>query len=218
MKGKLKREINLFGALATVMGTVIGAGVFFKTAAVTASTQSTSLTLLAWLLGGFLTICAGLTVAELATAIPETGGAVKYIEAAYGKLPSFLLGWSQSLIYFPANIAALSIIFATQMTNLLQISTDYLLLIAIITAISVTGLNLLGTKVGTTVQSATLIIKLIPLAVIVIWGLLTPGSGMIQLFPFEAGKDVSFAEGLSSALLATLFAYDGWLGVGAMAG
>ena len=141
MKGKLKREINLFGALATVMGTVIGAGVFFKTAAVTASTQSTSLTLLAWLLGGFLTICAGLTVAELATAIPETGGAVKYIEAAYGKLPSFLLGWAQSLIYFPANIAALSIIFATQLKNILQLATDYLLLIAEITAVSVTGLN-----------------------------------------------------------------------------
>lgn len=218
MKGKLKREINLFGALATVMGTVIGAGVFFKTAAVTASTQSTSLTLLVWLLGGFLTICAGLTVAELATAIPETGGAVKYIEAAYGKLPSFLLGWSQSLIYFPANIAALSIIFATQLINLLQLSTNYLLVIAIITAISITGLNLLGTKAGTTVQSATLVIKLIPLAVIVIWGLLTPGNGTVQLLPIEAGKDVSFAQGLSSALLATLFAYDGWLGVGAMAG
>ena len=218
MKGKLKREINLFGALATVMGTVIGAGVFFKTAAVTASTQSTSLTLLVWLLGGFLTICAGLTVAELATAIPETGGAVKYIEASYGKLPSFLLGWSQSLIYFPANIAALSIIFATQLINLLQLSTNYLLVIAIITAISITGLNLLGTKAGTTVQSATLVIKLIPLAVIVIWGLLTPGNGTVQLLPIEAGKDVSFAQGLSSALLATLFAYDGWLGVGAMAG
>lgn len=218
MKGKLKREINLFGALATVMGTVIGAGVFFKTAAVTASTQSTSLTLLVWLLGGFLTICAGLTVAELATAIPETGGAVKYIEASYGKLPSFLLGWSQSLIYFPANIAALSIIFATQLINLLQLSTNYLLVIAIITAISITALNLLGTKVGTTVQSATLVIKLIPLAVIVIWGLLTPGNGTVQLLPIEAGKDVSFAQGLSSALLATLFAYDGWLGVGAMAG
>lgn len=209
MKGKLKREINLFGALATVMGTVIGAGVFFKTAAVTASTQSTSLTLLAWLLGGFLTICAGLTVAELATAIPETGGAVKYIEAAYGKLPSFLLGWAQSLIYFPANIAALSIIFATQLTNLLQLSTDYLLLIAVITAVSVTGLNLLGTKVGASVQSVTLIVKLIPIAVIVIWGLLTPGQGTVQLFPIEAGKDVTFVEGLSSALLATLFAYDG---------
>ncbi|MGX7174388.1 APC family permease [Enterococcus ratti] len=218
MNGKLKREINLFGALATVMGTVIGAGVFFKTAAVTASTQSTSLTLFAWLLGGFLTICAGLTVAELATAIPETGGAVKYIEAAYGKLPSFLLGWSQSLIYFPANIAALSIIFATQLTNLLQWSTDDRLPIAIVTAISITGLNLLGTKMGTFVQSTTLVIKLIPLAVIVIWGLLTPSNSMMQLFPVIAGKDASFMEGLSSALLATLFAYDGWLGVGAIAG
>ncbi|MBO0432710.1 amino acid permease [Enterococcus sp. DIV0660C] len=218
MGNKLKREINLFGALATVMGTVIGAGVFFKTASVTASTQSSSLTLFVWLLGGFLTICAGLTVAELATAIPETGGAVKYIEAAYGKLPSFLLGWAQSLIYFPANIAALSIIFATQLTNLFQLSTDYLILIAAVTALSVTGLNLLGTKVGATVQSATLIIKLIPIAVIVVWGLMVPGSGTVQLFPIEAGKDVSFMEGLSSALLATLFAYDGWLGVGAIAG
>ena len=218
MGNKLKREINLFGALATVMGTVIGAGVFFKTASVTASTQSPSLTLFVWLLGGFLTICAGLTVAELATAIPETGGAVKYIEAAYGKLPSFLLGWAQSLIYFPANIAALSIISATQLTNLFQLSTDYLVLIAAVTALSVTGLNLLGTKVGATVQSATLIIKLIPIAVIVVWGLMVPGSGTVQLFPIEAGKDVSFMEGLSSALLATLFAYDGWLGVGAIAG
>lgn len=77
MKGKLKREINLFGALATVMGTVIGAGVFFKLLLLLL-VLSLSLTLLAWLLGGFLTICAGLTVAELATAIPETGGAVKY--------------------------------------------------------------------------------------------------------------------------------------------
>ena len=157
-------------------------------------------------------------MAELATAIPETGGAVKYIEAAYGKLPSFLLGWAQSLIYFPANIAALSIIFATQLTNLLQLSTDYLLLIAVITAVSVTGLNLLGTKVGASVQSVTLIVKLIPIAVIVVWGLLTPGQGTVQLFPIEAGKEVTFVEGLSSALLATLFAYDGWLGVGAMAG
>ena len=86
------------------------------------------------------------------------------------------------MIYFPANIAALSIIFATQLTNLLQLSTDYLLLIAVITAVSVTGLNLLGTKVGASVQSVTLIVKLIPIAVIVIWGLLTPGQGTVSYF------------------------------------
>jgi len=110
VKSQLKKEISFFGALSTVMGTVIGAGVFFKAAAVVQQTQSTGLTLLVWLLAGFLTICGGLTVAELATAIPETGGPIRYIERIYGKLPSFLLGWAQSIIYFPANVAALSII------------------------------------------------------------------------------------------------------------
>ena len=95
---KLKREITLMGALSTVMGTVIGAGVFFKAAAVVAHTQSAGLALFAWLLAGFLTICGGLTVAELATAIPKTGGAIQYIEVTYGKLPAFLLGWAQSII------------------------------------------------------------------------------------------------------------------------
>ena len=82
------------------MGTVIGAGVFFKAAAVVQHTQSSGLTLLVWLIAGCLTICGGLTVAELATAIPETGGPIRYIERIYGKLPSFLLGWAQSIIYF----------------------------------------------------------------------------------------------------------------------
>jgi len=168
VKSQLKKEISFFGALSTVMGTVIGAGVFFKAAAVVQQTQSTGLTLLVWLLAGFLTICGGLTVAELATAIPETGGPIRYIERIYGKLPSFLLGWAQSIIYFPANVAALSIIFATQCLNLFHLPSNYLLPLSILTGTSVTLINLLGTKAG--------------------------------------------------ALLATLFAYDGWMGVGNVAG
>lgn len=76
------------------MGTVIGGGVFFKVAAVVGATQSTSLTLLAWVLGGLLTLCGGLSAAELAAAIPKTGGAIKYLEYTYGKLPGFLMGWA----------------------------------------------------------------------------------------------------------------------------
>ena len=91
-ENKLKKDISLFGAFSTVMGTVIGAGVFFKVASVTTAAGSPGITLLAWLLGGILTICAGLTSAELATAIPKTGGAVKYIEYTYGKFWGFLLG------------------------------------------------------------------------------------------------------------------------------
>ena len=93
--------MSVFRALSIVVGTVIGAGVFFKIAAMVAVTQSASLTLLAWAVGGILTICAGLSVAELAAAIPETGGAVKYLERSYGKLVGFLFGWVQVLIYNP---------------------------------------------------------------------------------------------------------------------
>lgn len=215
---KLKREISLSGALSTVMGTVIGAGVFFKAAAVASHTQSAGLALFAWLLAGFLTICGGLTVAELATAIPKTGGAIQYIEATYGKLPAFLLGWAQTIIYFPANIAALSIIFATQLTNLFHLSPKTLIPIAIITAISITGINLLGTRVASRVQSVTLFIKLLPIFAIVLFGLLTPGEVSISLVNLEIGGDKTWLAGFSGALLATLFAYDGWLNVGNVAG
>ena len=183
-KKQLKREITTFGALSTVMGTVIGAGVFFKAASVVGHAQSASLAIFAWVLGGALTICAGLTSAELATAIPETGGAVKYIEYTYGKLAGFLLGWAQSIIYYPANISALSIIFSTQLINLFHLSANLL----------------------------------IPIALISLVGLFTPGQVAVSLFPVETTANIGFLVAFSGALVATMFAYDGWLGVGNVAG
>lgn len=214
----LKKEISFSGALSTVMGTVIGAGVFFKAAAVVSHTQSAGLTLFAWLFAGFLTICGGLTVAELATAIPKTGGPIRYIEVTYGKMPSFLLGWAQTIIYFPANIAALSIIFATQFIHLFQLNNQMLVPLAMITAVSITGINLLGTKIAANVQSFTLFIKLLPILVIVVAGLIQPGQVEVGVADLSIGGNNSWASGFSAALLATLFAYDGWLNVGNIAG
>ena len=214
----LKKEISLTGALSTVMGTVIGAGVFFKTAAVVSQTQAAGSALFAWLLAGLLTMCAGLTVAELATAIPETGGPVQYIEVIYGKLPAFLLGWAQSVIYYPANIAALSIIFSTQLIHLFQLNEILLLPIAIFSASSVTLLNLLGTKIASTFQSLSLVIKLLPITAIVLFGLFQPGKVPVSLVDLSIQGDKSWAVGFSGALLATLFAYDGWLSVANIAG
>ncbi|MGO3732354.1 MAG: APC family permease [Vagococcus sp.] len=217
-EGELKKEITLFGAFSTVMGTVIGAGVFFKSSSVASAAGTTSLALLAWGLGGFLTLCAGLTSSELATAIPKTGGAVKYIEYTYGKLWGFLLGWAQSVIYFPANIAALSIIFSTQFVHLFRFSPQVIVPIAVVTGISVTAINLLGAKLASRFQSISLLLKLIPIILIVVCGLFVGSSEVVSVFPIEAGKNQTLIGGLSAALFATMFAYDGWLGVGAVAG
>jgi APA family basic amino acid/polyamine antiporter len=213
----LQKNIGLFAAFSTVMGTVIGAGVFFKVSSVTASTQSAGLSLLAWLAGGLLTICGGLTSAELASAMPVTGGAMKYLEITYGRLTGYLLGWAQTLIYFPANIAALSIIFGTQFTNLFHLSSGLILPIAVVCGASITGINLLGTRYGARLQSVSLVAKLIPIAVIIGFGIFSSSHVHLSLLPeqFTTSKTMT---GFSGGLLATLFAYDGWLGIGAIAG
>ncbi len=214
----LKREMGLPAALATVMGTVIGGGVFFKVASVTTAAGTANLTLFVWLLGGILTICAGLTVAELATAIPQTGGAIKYVEYTYGKPWAFLLGWAQMLIYFPANVAALSIIFSTQLINLFHLANGLLLPLAILCGTSITLINFLGARVGGALQVITLVFKLIPIVLIVIFGLLTPAPVHFALLPLTAGPQQGLWTAIGGGLLATMFAYDGWLNVGSIAG
>lgn len=79
-------------------------------------------------------------------------------------------------------------------------------------------INFLGSKVGGTFQSITLICKLIPLAVIVLFGLFRSGGVEFQLFPIESGKDLPLFSALGAGLLATMFAYDGWIHVGNIAG
>lgn len=218
----LKKEMGFLAALTTVIGTVIGAGVFFKATAVYGSTGSASLGLLAWFLGGIITICAGLSGAELAAAIPKTGGMMAYLKHTYGDLTAFLLGWAQTIIYFPANIAALSIIFGTQAVSIFGLSIDenkfMVMMVAAITAAFITFMNFLGAKTAGGIQTIFTICKLIPLTILIIFGFLHKGNVDFQLFPIEAGENKTFMTALGSGLLATMFAYDGWIHVGNIAG
>lgn len=215
--GTLKRDISFFTALTVVMGTVIGSGVFFKPEAVYSATGTASLGLLAWVIGGFITICGGLTAAELSASIPETGGMVVYLRRAYGSLAGYMLGWAQTIIYFPANIAALSIIFGTQVANLFGIGNAIVIPVAIAAAIFIMGMNFLGTKTAGSLQSITMIAKLIPLVLIIIFGLFHKGEVQFSLIPFSPDNSPLLTS-LGSGIVATMFAYDGWIHVGNIAG
>lgn len=219
-KNEMQRSLGFFPALTTVMGTVIGAGVFFKAGPVASLTGQPGLHILVWILGGVITICGGLTAAELTAAIPETGGMIRYIQRGFGKRWAFLLGWAQSIIYFPANIAALSVVFGTQFLNLFGITINpyNVVIVAIIAAISVTCLNFISSKVSGGLQSVTTIIKLIPIALIIIVGLMRPGGVEFQLLPITTNENMSLASAIGAGLLATMFAYDGWIYAGNIAG
>jgi APA family basic amino acid/polyamine antiporter len=217
VSGGLKREITFFTALTIVMGTVIGSGVFFKPEAVYSATGTAGLGLLAWVIGGLITICGGLTAAELSASIPQTGGMVVYLRRAYGPLAGYLLGWAQTIIYFPANIAALSIIFATQVANLFGLGNGIIIPVAIAAAAFIMAMNSLGAKTAGSLQRVTTIAKLVPLILIIIFGLLHTGDVQFSLIPFSP-EHSPLLTSLGSGIVATMFAYDGWIHVGNIAG
>jgi len=214
---QLQKNIGLSAALSTVVGMVIGGGVFFKPQAVYSATGGEpGLGMIAWVLAGIMTITAGLTAAEVSAAIPKTGGMMVYIEEIYGKKLGFLTGWMQTVLFFPGTIAALAVIFADQATNLIGMPS-LLLPVAIGTILLVAGLNTLGSKTGGAIQTVSTIGKLIPLAVIMIFGFIK-GSGQNEIMTPLVAEGVSPGGVLGQLLIAVLFAYDGWINVGALAG
>ena len=216
-KNVLKKEIGLLSASAVVIGMVIGSGVFFKPTAIYTATGAPGLGMIAWILGGIITIAGGLTAAEVAAAIPRTGGMITWMKETYGDIWGYILGWVETVISFPANIAALAIIFATQAVSLLGLNDSMLVTIAIISIIFLIVMNCLGAKVGGNIQTIFTIAKMVPIFAIIIFGIINGNGGIVRLFPISVASH-PIATGLGSALLATMFAYDGWIHIGNISG
>ena len=95
----LKRQLSLFDAAMILCGIVIGSGIFTSTGLMADYLPSAGWILLAWLVGGLLTLAGALTFAELGAAMPRAGGHYVYISEAYGHLWGFLCGWLLFLVY-----------------------------------------------------------------------------------------------------------------------
>ena len=143
-----------------------------------------------------------------------------YIEEIYGKRLGFLTGWMQTVLFFPGTIAALAVIFAKQVLELIGYNPDInmamVLIIAIVTILFIAFLNTVGSSLGCIIQTVATIGKMVPLVVIIIFGFIK-GNGNPVLQPL-VGPGASVGGALGQVLIATLFAYDGWINVGAIAG
>lgn len=147
--------------------------------------------------------------------IPKTGGMVAYLEEAFGKKVGFLAGWMQTILFYPAMIAALSVAFAQQAA--LFVGEGYILPVAIVAIIIVIILNGLGSAVGGGAQIVFTICKLIPLILLMVFGFIK-GSGENPIFSPMIGPDLNPAVVLGQLMIAVLFAFEGWTNVGAIAG
>ena len=210
----LERNLSLFDAITIVIGMVIGSGIFFKPSIVFKNAGSPFLGVLAWAVGGLITMASGLTIAEIASAIPKTGGVFVYIKELYGERLAFLFGWVQSVIYTPGAIAALAIVLVTQITAFIPLSNIHQKLLAMFFLVFVSFLNIVSSKLGSKIQGIVTIAKLLPIAIIIILGFLKgTATGDVKIL-----ETTSSLTGFGAAMLGTLWAYDGWVSVGNMAG
>ncbi|AKG66392.1 APC family permease [Lactobacillus helveticus] len=206
----MKRQISFGQALATVVGSVIGAGVFFKIGTITAQTGSSSTTIFVWILAGVISIASGLTISEIAASL-KINGVIKYLDYTYGHVWGFLFGWAQMIVYFPAQIGALSSIFGVQFVSLFGIEAKYANLIAISLVLFLLAINLIGTKFSSKMQSIITVLKVIPIVLIIIWGFFNQNKIPAPIFPLTVGDNISFPNAISQGLLSALFAFEGWI-------
>lgn len=212
-ENNLKKDIGFTVALSLVIGTVIGSGVFMKPGIILAQTGNSTNALWAWLIAGIITLASGLTIAEIGAQIPKTGGLNVYLEETYGKIWGYLCGWMQTIIYGPAIIGTLGLYLGSLVTNLFAFPDEWSIWVGIGFVLFLAGVNMLGTKYGGYVQTLSTAVKLIPIALIIIFGL---WKGNSQIFDMSSGVTAEISMG--AAVLAALFAYDGWILVGSVAG
>lgn len=212
----LNRSLGLISSLSLVIGTVIGSGIFFKQAAVLDYAHSTNLALVAWLVGGLITMASGLTIAEIGSQMPHTGGLYVYLEKIYGKFWGFLAGWMQIIVYGPTLIAALGSYLATLLVAFFGLPKTSTPLLAVIVIALIAAFNLLSNRYGAAFQVITTVGKLLPIAAIIIFGLLFGKANAFNQVATTSGSVT--LNGFGMAILATLFAYDGWVLIANMGG
>ncbi|AVK64632.1 serine/threonine protein kinase [Lactobacillus sp. CBA3606] len=214
-KTKLNRSLGFWSALSLVVGTVIGSGIFFKQSSVLDSAGSTTNALLAWLLGGLITLTAGLTIAEVGAQMPHTGGLYVYMEAIYGKLWGFLSGWMQVVIYGPAIIASIGAYLGILLVGFFNLSSQWQAPLSIGVIVLIGILNMFENRWGAAFQMVTTLGKLLPIIAIIIFGLFFGNQAAFG----QTLQSVSQSNGtFGVAVLATLFAYDGWILVANLGG
>ena len=209
---KLQKNLGFAAALSTVVGMVIGGGVFFKPQAIyTATGGAPGIGILSWIIGGLITLCAGLTVAEIAVVIPKTGGMMVYLEEVFGEKVGYLTGWMQCVLFYPGTAAALAVAFGNQLSEILG-HPGWAVGIAIVDIIVVIIINEIGSKAAGLVQTLATVGKVIPLIFIAIFAFIK-GSGTNPILTPMVGPGLSTGTVLGSVLIAILFAYEGWINV-----
>jgi len=235
MPSSLNRALGLRYAVVVVIANIIGSGIYKKVALMAAELQSSGWVLVAWLLGGIITIFGALSNAEVAGLLAETGGEYVYYKKIYNRFFAFIFGWSLFALIQTAAISSLAYVFAQSLNHIVLLPdtltslSDVSLagfhpfqnftikLVAILLIVLLTWINALGVKTGAGMSQAILILIISAILVIVVFGLTSRQASISQAFDFSSSKAVNFGS-MFAAMVAAFWAYQGWASIGYIGG
>jgi basic amino acid/polyamine antiporter, APA family len=208
----LPRVLGVWHAIAIVVGTIISSGIFLVPQEMMRAVGSGGMVYLAWIVGGLLTLFGAMVYAELGSMMPQAGGEYVFLRNAYGDVPAFLYMWTWFAVAKPASIASITIGLARVVgvfPGFSWLEGFRAQLFAITATWLITGLNYLGVKKAGDFQLFFTWLKVLLVLVITGFCFTSPRGSLANFHSSFPGAQGGFA-GFMVALIASLWAYDGW--------
>jgi amino acid transporter len=215
---RLPRSLGVWSAAAVLVGSTIGSGIFRTPANVAADVGTVGAVALVWILGGLVAVFGALTLAELATMYPRSGGVFVYVREGFGPMPAFLFGWTEMIVIRPSALGAIAMIFAEYMQTFVKMSDGQIRLVAAIAIVILGGLNVFSLRYAALLENVTTAAKVMALlgltVLAFVFGKFSSGALAGGHFAFSP---TSWA-GFGIALVSVMWAYDGWADLTFVAG
>jgi APA family basic amino acid/polyamine antiporter len=215
----LVRALSMPHATAVVVGTVIGSGIFLVPAEMMQALGASGTVYLAWIVGGVLSLFGALTYSELAALKPQTGGEYVYMRDGYGPLGGFLYAWTYFMIGKPGSLATIATGFVRILSRLPMLSflgggdvwhaSAAGMALAISAVALITFINYIGVKRAGEFQLFFTLLKVATILAVVVLGFASPAGSTVNYSTTFAGAKAGL-PGFFVALMAALWAYDGW--------
>lgn len=227
-KQGFSRDLGLLEASALVVGSMIGSGIFIAPSLMAGYLRNPLLIILLWTVGGIMTLCGALSYAELAAAMPRTGGQYVFLREAFGPMWGFLYGWALLIVLQTGLIAAVAVAFAkylgvffpvfsegTAVFSIGSFSVSPVQAAAICAIMTLTAINTFGVRSGARVQNAFTLLKVLALGLLVFSSLAIYKGNMGNLIAGEfpvvpEGLHMTFLAAMAVAMSKALFAYESW--------
>lgn len=213
---RMPRTVGLLDAVAVLVGVTIGSGIFRVPATVAGQLQAPGPVLLCWVLGGVIALCGALTIAELAGALPRSGGVFAWLLEGFGPLPAFLFGWTELAVIRAASLGATATIFAEYLGYFVPLTPTQIRYIAALVIVIIGAMNYYGVRRAAAVMSVATLAKYLALMGLGVLAFSASTGSSTHFTPaWHDGVHVSL---LATALIPIMWTYDGWADLSFMGG